>query len=59
MKSWSVVDRETRFLYCVEGLITLLAPGILWISFIFTGMLGLGRSFAGEREEGCLEGLRL
>lgn len=40
-------------------LITLLAPGILWISFIFTGMLGLGRSFAGEREEGCLEGLRL
>lgn len=40
-------------------LITLVAPGILWISFIFTGILGLGRSFAGESEEGCLEGLRL
>ena len=42
-----------------HDLITLVAPGILWISFIFTGMLGLGRSFSGESEEGCLEGLRL
>jgi heme exporter protein B len=40
-------------------LITQIAPGILWISFIFAGMLGLSRSFAGEKEEGCLDGLKL
>jgi heme exporter protein B len=37
----------------------LLAPGMLWIAFTFSGMLGLSRSFAGEKEEGCLEGLKL
>lgn len=37
----------------------LLAPGMLWITFTFAGMLGLSRSFAGEKEEGCLEGLKL
>ncbi len=37
----------------------LLAPGMLWIAFTFAGMLGLSRSFAVEKEEGCLEGLKL
>jgi heme exporter protein B len=32
---------------------------MLWIAFTFAGMLGLSRSFAGEKEEGCLEGLKL
>jgi len=36
-----------------------IAPGILWIAFTFAGMLGLSRSFASEKEEGCLDGLRL
>lgn len=40
-------------------LINQLAPGLLWIAFVFSGMLGLSRSFAGEKEEGCLEGLKL
>jgi heme exporter protein B len=35
------------------------APGVLWVSFGFAGMLGLGRSFVREREEGCLDGLLL
>lgn len=35
------------------------APGILWIGFAFAGMLGFGRSFAGERERGTLDGLLL
>jgi heme exporter protein B len=39
--------------------VDLLAPGILWIAFTFAGMLGLSRSFASEKEEGCLEGLKL
>jgi heme exporter protein B len=32
---------------------------MLWIAFTFAGMLGLSRSFAGEKEEGCLDGLKL
>jgi heme exporter protein B len=36
-----------------------IAPGILWISFTFAGMLGLSRSFASEKEDGCLDALRL
>jgi heme exporter protein B len=39
--------------------ITELAPGILWITFIFAGMLGLSRSFTLEQEENCIEGLKL
>jgi len=36
-----------------------IAPGILWIAFTFAGMLGLSRSFASEKEDGCLDGLKL
>ena len=35
------------------------APGILWVTFIFAGMLTLGRTFARERERGSLQGLLL
>jgi len=35
------------------------APGVLWVTFSFAGMLGLGRSFVREREDGCLDGLLL
>ena len=36
-----------------------LAPGILWITFCFAGLLGLNRAFALERENRTLEGLLL
>jgi len=36
-----------------------LAPGILWITFTFAGMLGLNRAFALERENRALDGLLL
>jgi len=36
-----------------------LAPGVLWVAFTFAGMLGLSRSFASEKEQGCLDGLKL
>jgi heme exporter protein B len=36
-----------------------LAPGILWITFSFAGLLGLNRAFALERENRTLEGLLL
>lgn len=39
----------------VEGLI----PGILWVAFIFAGLMGLSRSFGSERDGGTLPGLRL
>ncbi len=42
-----------------KKIVDLLAPGMLWITFTFAGMLGFSRSFAGEKEEGCLEGLKL
>jgi heme exporter protein B len=35
----------------------LVAPGILWVTFAFAGVLSLNRSFVQEKEEGCLEGL--
>jgi heme exporter protein B len=33
------------------------APGMLWVTFAFAGVLSLNRSFIIEKEEGCLEGL--
>lgn len=35
------------------------SPGILWVAIIFSGTLGLGRSYAHERERGSMEGLLL
>jgi len=35
----------------------LVAPGILWVTFAFTGILSLNRSFILEKEEDCIEGL--
>ena len=35
------------------------APGVLWVTISFAGMLGLGRSFIQERDQGCLDGLLL
>jgi heme exporter protein B len=34
-------------------------PGLLWLGFILSGVLGLGRSFQVEREHDCWEGLLL
>ncbi len=36
-----------------------LVPGILWVAFTFSGMLGLNRSFILEKDRGSLEGLLL
>lgn len=32
-------------------------PGILWVSFVFSGTLGLNRTFASEKDNSCLQGL--
>lgn len=46
------VNKETRFTPVV-------APGVLWVSITFAGVLGLTRSFALEKDRGNLEGLLL
>jgi heme exporter protein B len=35
------------------------APGVLWVTIAFSGVLGLNRSFVLESDKGCLEGLLL
>ncbi|OSM01479.1 putative cytochrome C biogenesis protein CcmB [Magnetofaba australis IT-1] len=36
-----------------------LMPGLLWITLLFTSLVGLGRVFQAEEEDGALEGLLL
>jgi heme exporter protein B len=35
------------------------SAGVLWIAIVFTAILGLGRAFAPEREDGALDALNL
>lgn len=44
----------------VNGLdIVRMAGGLLWVLVVFTSLLGLGRSFASEKSQGCMDGLLL
>lgn len=68
-------NRETLASMCVFGILVVflfnfafepaheeslrLLPGLLWIAFAFAGVLCFNRSFAVERENGCLEGMAL
>ncbi|MBI3595907.1 MAG: heme exporter protein CcmB [Nitrospirae bacterium] len=36
-----------------------LMPGIMWVAFIFTGIIGLGKSFTAELQNDCLENLQM
>jgi heme exporter protein B len=36
-----------------------LVPGILWVTLVFAGTLGLGRSMAAEQTNQCMDGLLL
>ncbi len=36
-----------------------IAPGLLWVAFIFSGILGLNHSFSTEQENNSLQGLML
>ena len=38
-------------------LVSIVGPGVLWVTMIFASVLGLGRTFASEREQGTLDGL--
>jgi heme exporter protein B len=68
-------QRETLAAVCVFGVLVVvlfnfafapageeslrLLPGVLWIAFAFAGILAFERSFAAERQNACLDGLRL
>lgn len=47
------------FNFAFEGRqsVGMIAPGILWVTFAFAGVLSLNRAFVAEKEESCLEGL--
>ncbi len=49
-----------NFAFELQGLdITVVGSGVLWTAFTFSGILGLGRSFAAEKDKGSLEGVLL
>ncbi|MCL4489156.1 MAG: heme exporter protein CcmB [Chloroflexi bacterium] len=49
-----------NFAFELQGVdIKVFGPGVLWVAFTFSGILGLGRSFAAEKDKGSLEGLLL
>lgn len=41
------------------GRVGLVAPGVLWVAFSFSGVIGLNRTFVMEKERGGLQGLVL
>ncbi len=43
----------------VRDSIRSVVPGVLWVSFAFSGTLGLNRMFAAEKENSCLQGLMM
>jgi heme exporter protein B len=49
-----------NFAFELQGVdIKVFGSGVLWVAFTFSGILGLGRSFAAEKDKGSLEGLLL
>ncbi|MCG3142380.1 MAG: hypothetical protein HDKAJFGB_03826 [Anaerolineae bacterium] len=49
-----------NFAFDLQGVdIRVFGPGVLWVAFSFSGIIGLGRSFAAERDRGSLDGMLL
>jgi heme exporter protein B len=46
-----------NFAFSHQETMKLVAPGILWVTFAFAGVLSLNRAFVMEKEGGCMEGL--
>jgi heme exporter protein B len=40
-----------------QEMLAAVAPGVIWTTFAFAGILSLNRAFVPEKEQGCLEGL--
>ncbi len=49
-----------HYAFGTQGIdLTFFTGGMLWVTFLFGALLGLNRSFAQEKDEGCLDGLLL
>ncbi len=49
-----------NFAFELQGVdILVFAPGVLWVAFCFSGILGLGRSFERERDKRSMDGMLL
>lgn len=48
-----------NFAFQYLGNVKQYGSGVMWVAFIFASMLGLSRSFSLEKEQNCLEGLKL
>lgn len=56
------VDGRLRIALLEHSAMTLMregAPGLFWVTVLLAGMLGLSKSFAQEREQGCMDALLL
>jgi heme exporter protein B len=54
-----VVAMLVAFRFALTGEETDAADGLLWVAIVFTALLGLGRAFVAEREQGVLDALVL
>ena len=45
--------------HSVRGFLQESAAGLLWVTLLLAGVLGLSKSFTQEREQGCMDGLLL
>jgi heme exporter protein B len=54
-----VVAMLVAFRFALPGEQTGAADGLLWVAIVFTALLGLGRAFVPEREQGVLDALVL
>ena len=41
------------------SVMAIVGPGVVWVAYLFAGILGMNRTFAVERDRGTLEGLML
>lgn len=49
-----------NFAFELQGVdMRVFGPGVLWVAFSFSGIIGLGRSFAAERDKGSMDGMLL
>jgi len=54
-----VVATLVAFRFALAGEAEAASEGLLWVAIVFTALLGLGRAFVPEREQGVLDGLVL
>lgn len=52
-------DKLALLRHARQGPLEASMPGLLWVTFVLAGVLGLGKAFSQEKENGCMDGLLL